>query len=243
VNAKVALVTGGASGIGRAASARLADAGYRVVVTDVDPGGREVAESVGGAVFVEHDVTSEPAWERAVETALQAHGRVDVLVNNAGVVLVRAVTETRLEEWRALQAVNLDGVFLGTKHTVRAMRQHGEGGSIVNVSSASGLVGAPLSSAYCASKGGVRLFTKAVALECAAEGIRVNSIHPGAVRTPIWAKAGIPPEDEAALAAASPLGRMAQPEEVAEGILYLASDASRYVTGSELVIDGGYTAG
>src|SRR5207247_7509322 len=116
-------------------------------------------------------------------------------------------------------------------------------GSIVNVSSASGIVGAPLSSAYCASKGGVRLFTKAVALECAAEGIRVNSIHPGAVRTPIWAKAGMGPQDEAALAGASPLGRMAEPEEVADAILYLASEASRFVTGSELVVDGGYTAG
>jgi 3(or 17)beta-hydroxysteroid dehydrogenase len=134
-----------------------------------------------------------------------------VLVNNAGVTLVRAVTETTLDEWRTLQAVNLDGVFLGTKHAVRAMRRHGDGGSIVNVSSASGLVGAPLSSAYCASKGGIRLFTKAVALECAAEGIRVNSVHPGAVHTPIWAKAGLAPGDEAALAGASRSGGWPSP--------------------------------
>jgi NAD(P)-dependent dehydrogenase (short-subunit alcohol dehydrogenase family) len=212
-------------------------------VTDADPGGRDVAQAIDGAVFVEHDVTSETAWERTIETALQSHGRLDVLVNNAGVALVRAVTDTTLEEWRSLQAVNLDAVFLGTKHAVRAMRLHGEGGSIVNVSSASGLVGAPLSSAYCASKGGVRLFTKAVALECAAEGIRVNSLHPGAVRTPIWAKVGLSLEDEAALAGASPLRRMAEPEEIADAVVYLASDASRFVTGSELVIDGGYTAG
>jgi 3(or 17)beta-hydroxysteroid dehydrogenase len=123
------------------------------------------------------------------------------------------------------------------------MGRHGDGGSIVNVSSASSLVGASLSSVYCASKGGVRLLTKAVALECAAERIRVNSVHPGAVRTPIWAKADIGPEDEAALADSSPLRRMGEPEEVADAILYLASDASRFVTGAELVIGGGYTAG
>jgi NAD(P)-dependent dehydrogenase (short-subunit alcohol dehydrogenase family) len=213
------------------------------VATDIDPRGRDAADAIAGAVFIEHDVTSEAAWTCAIEVTLEAHGRLDVLVNNAGVAFVRALTETTLEEWRALQAVNLDSVFLGTRHAVQAMRLHGDGGSIVNVSSASGLVGAPMSSAYCASKGGVRLFTKAVALECAAEGIRVNSVHPGAVRTPIWAKVGLTPEDEAGMAGASPMGRMADPEEVADAIVYLASDASRFVTGSELVIDGGYTAG
>ena len=156
---------------------------------------------------------------------------------------MRGATDTPLEDWRALMAVNLDGVFLGTKHGVRAMRRHGEGGSIVNISSAAGLVGSPFSSAYSASKGGVRLFTKAVALECAAEAIRVNSVHPGAVRTPIWGKVGFSPDREAAIGAASPVGRMAEPEEIGDAILYLASDASRYVTGSELVIDGGMTAG
>ena len=241
--AGVALVTGGASGIGRATVARLAEAGLRVVVSDVDPAGEQVAAAAGGALFVEHDVADEAAWEHAIETVLQAHGRLDVRVNNAGISLVRPVTETTLAQWRSLMAINADGVFLGTKHAVRAMRRHGGGGSIVNVSSASGLVGAPMSSAYCASKGAVRLFTKAVALECAAEGIRVNSVHPGAVRTAIWAKTGIGPEDEDAIAAASPLGRMAEPEEVADAIVYLTSDAARFMTGSELVIDGGYTAG
>jgi 3(or 17)beta-hydroxysteroid dehydrogenase len=243
VQEKVALVTGGASGIGRAAAARLADAGFLVVVTDVDPAGQRVAAAIPGAMFVEHDVADEPAWERAIQSVLDAHGRLDVLVNNAGLPLVGAVTETTLKDWRALMAVNLDGVFLGTKHGVRAMRRHGDGGSIVNVSSTSGLVGAPFSSAYCASKGGVRLFTKAVALECAAEAIRVNSVHPGPVRTPLWRKVGLGPEAEPAIAASTPLGRMAEPEEVADAILYLASDSSRYVTGSELVIDGGFTAG
>jgi len=212
-------------------------------VTDVDPTGQQVVASIAGAIFAEHDVTDESSWERVIATVLDTHGRLDVLVNNAGISYVRAVTDTTLADWRALMAVNLDGVFLGTKHGVRAMRQHGEGGSIVNVSSAAGLTGSPLSSAYCASKGGVRLFTKAVALECATEAIRVNSVHPGAVRTPIWGKIGVSPELEVVVGAASPLGRMAEPEEVADAILYLASDASRYVTGSELVIDGGVTAG
>jgi 3(or 17)beta-hydroxysteroid dehydrogenase len=243
VQGRVALVTGGASGIGRATAVRLADVGFRVVVSDVDPGGQQVVAAIAGAVFVEHDVTDESSWERAIATVLDTHGRLDVLVNNAGISYVRAVADTTLADWRALMAVNLDGVFLGTKHGVRAMRRHGEGGSIVNVSSAAGLIGSPLSSAYCASKGGVRLLTKAVALECAAEAIRVNSVHPGAVRTPIWGKVGVRPELEAAVGAASPLGRMAEPEEIADAILYLASDASRYVTGSELAIDGGFTAG
>ena len=240
---KVALVTGGASGIGRATATRLADAGFRVVVTDLDPAGGQVAGGIAGAVFVEHDVTKESSWERAIATVLDTHYRLDVLVNNAGISYVRAVTDTTLADWRALMAVNLDGVFLGTKHGVRAMRRNGDGGSIVNVSSAAGLVGLPFMSAYCASKGAVRLFTKAVALECAPEVIRVNSVHPGAVRTPIWAKVGVSPELEASVAAAAPLRRMAEPEEVADAIVYLASDASRYVTGSELVIDGGTTAG
>jgi 3(or 17)beta-hydroxysteroid dehydrogenase len=247
VQGKVALVTGGASGIGRATAVRLADAGFRVVLTDIDPAGQQVVAAIAGAVFVEHDVADEPAWERAIQTVLDTHGRLDVLVNNAGIGRGGAVTNTTLEDWRALMAVNLDGVFLGTKHGVGAMRLHGDGGSIINVSSTAGLVGAAFLSAYCASKGGVRLFTKAVALECAAEAIRVNSVHPGPVRTPIWGKLGLGPEDEAAVTAAvaatSPLARMAEPEEVADAILYLASDASRYVTGSELVIDGGLIAG
>ena len=240
---RVALVTGGASGIGRATVERLARDGLHVVVSDIDPAGEQVAAAADGALFVAHDVADEAAWERAIGAVLQAHGRLDVLVNNAGVSLVMPVTDTTLAQWRGLMAINVDGVFLGTKHGLLAMRRHGEGGAIVNVSSASGLVGGPLASAYCASKGAVRLFTKSVALECAAEGIRVNSVHPGAVRTPIWGKAGIGRADEDAIAASSPLGRMAEPEEVADAIAYLASDAARFMTGSELVIDGGYTAG
>lgn len=240
---RVALVTGGASGIGRATVARLDEAGYRLVVTDLDAGGEAIAAAARNAIFVAHDVADEAAWERAISTTLEAHGRLDVLVNNAGVSTTGAVTDTTLAEWRALMAINLDGVFLGVKHGVAAMRRHGEGGAVVNVSSVSGIVGAPMSSAYCASKGGVRMLTKAVALECAAEGIRVNSVHPGAVRTPIWSKSGIGPQDQEAMAAGLPMGRMAEPAEVAAAIAYLACGDARYVTGSELVIDGGHSAG
>jgi NAD(P)-dependent dehydrogenase (short-subunit alcohol dehydrogenase family) len=239
---RVALVTGGASGIGRATVARLAEAGMRVAASDIDPAGRDVA-AAAGAEFFEHDVADEGAWERVIGDVLHQHGQLDLLVNTAGISMVAPVTDMTLAQWRALMAINLDGVFLGTKHAVRAMRERGAGGCIVNVSSASGLVGGPTASAYCASKAGVRLFSKAVALECAPDRIRVNSVLPGAVLTPIWGKSGMGPPDEDAIAAASPLGRMAAPEEIAEAILYLASDAAAFMTGSELVIDGGYTAG
>jgi 3(or 17)beta-hydroxysteroid dehydrogenase len=252
---KSALVTGAASGIGKATALLFAREGARVVATDIDPAGDQVADAIavagGEAHFVRHDVSNEASWVAAVRRALEAFGRLDVLVNNAGISFAKPLGETTLAEWRRLMAVNLDGVFLGTREGVRAMRRTG-GGSIVNVSSASGLVGSALASAYCASKGAVRLFTKAVALEVAGDGIRVNSIHPGGVRTPIWSKADFWPglveqsgsEDAAlqALGKATPLGRLAEPEEVAEAILYLASDASRFMTGSELVLDGGYTA-
>jgi NAD(P)-dependent dehydrogenase (short-subunit alcohol dehydrogenase family) len=256
IRGKAALVTGAASGIGRATAILFAREGARVLATDLDPAGETVAASIrtdgGEAHFLRHDVSDEASWVGAIRRQLEAFGRLDVLVNNAGISFAKPLGETTLAEWRRLMAVNLDGVFLGTREAVRAMRRSGGGGSIVNVSSASGLVGSPLASAYCASKGGVRLFTKAVALEVAGDGIRVNSIHPGGVRTPIWAKADFWPglveqsgsEDAAfqALAGAAPLGRLADPEEIAEAILYLASDVSKFMTGSELVIDGGYTA-
>ena len=243
MHGKVALVTGGASGIGRATVQRLAAAGCRVVATDVDPAGEQVIAGLDGASFQVHDVADEAAWERVIEATLSAHARLDVLVNNAGISRVGAVTDTTLEDWRRLMAINLDGVFLGCKHGIAAIRRHGDGGAVVNVSSISGIVGAPMASAYCASKGGVRLLTKSLALECAAEGIRVNSVHPGAVRTAIWSTVGLGPDDEAAIAAGQPMGRMAEPEEVADAIAYLASDAAGFMTGSELVIDGGFSAG
>jgi 3(or 17)beta-hydroxysteroid dehydrogenase len=256
MSGKVALVSGAASGIGCAACLLLARAGARVAVTDVDARGEGVAAEIrasgGDAIFRRLDVTSEDDWRGALEHAVATWKRLDCVVNNAGIAAARPVTETSLEEWRRVLAVNLDGVFLGTKHAVATMRRLGGGGSIVNLSSASGLVGSPGASAYCASKGGVRSFTKAVALECAREGIRVNSVHPGGVRTPIWekaewwpglvAQAGGAEAAYAVLEKATPAGRMADPEEIAHAILYLACDDSRFVTGSELVVDGGFTA-
>ncbi len=181
------------------------------------------------------------------------YDRLNILVNNAGIALGGSITELSLLDWRRLMAVNLDGVFLGTKHAIPIM-QKSPGGSIVNVSSASGMVGAPTSAAYSASKGGVRLFTKAVALECAqaSHKIRVNSIHPAAVATPMFEK--VPNWNDFVnqmgglegawkkIAESTPLGRVAQPHEIANAILFLASDASSYMTGSELIIDGGFTA-
>jgi NAD(P)-dependent dehydrogenase (short-subunit alcohol dehydrogenase family) len=253
---KVAIVTGAASGIGRATALLFGREGARVVATDIASSGETVMQEIraagGLATFIVHDVTDESTWLKVMTRTLDTYGRLDVLVNNAGIAMSRTVTEMTLAEWREQMAVNLDSVFLGTKHAVRAMRQSGRGGSIVNVSSVSGMVGSPSTSAYAASKGGVRMLSKAVAVECAPDGIRVNAVFPGGVRTPIWENADwwdgfvrqVGSEEEAwkKLEAAAPLGRMGQPDEIAEAILYLASDASRYVTGSELVIDGGYTA-
>jgi NAD(P)-dependent dehydrogenase (short-subunit alcohol dehydrogenase family) len=253
---KVALVTGAASGIGRATAVLLAREGARVVATDISSAGEEVARELraegGQALFVAHDVTDEVAWHAVMSRTLESHGRLDVLVNNAGISTSRPVTELSLAEWREQLAVNLDGVFLGIKYAVRTMRAGGRGGSIINVASVSGLVGSPGTAAYSASKGGVRMLSKAVAMECAGDRIRVNAVFPGGVRTPIWqnadwwkgfvAKVGSEEEAWKQLDASAPLGRMGEPEEIAEAILYLASDASSYVTGTELVVDGGYTA-
>ena len=253
---RVVVITGAASGIGAATARACAREGARVVVTDVDKRGVAIAEAItkegGDALFCELDVADEGAWERALTAATSRFGRVDVLVNNAGIATTAPLTEMTLEFWRSVTSINLDGVFLGTKHAVIAMRKTG-GGVIVNLSSAMGLIGASRASAYCASKGGVRLFTKAVALECAADNIRVNSIHPGGVDTPIWNKQPWWPEfaekvggDDAARQAmvqTTPLKRMASPDEIAQAIIFLASDASAFMTGSELVIDGGFTAG
>lgn len=253
---KVALVTGAASGIGRATAKLLGREGARVVVTDISPVGEQVAQEIraaGGLAFsVVHDVTDEVTWQKVMARTVDVYGRLDVLVNNAGIAMSRSVAEMTMAEWREQMAVNLDAVFLGTKYAVRTMRLGKRGGSIINVSSVSGLVGSPGTAAYSASKGGVRMLTKAVAMECAPDGIRVNAVFPGGVRTPIWQNADwwdgfvqqVGSEDEAwkKLEGASPLGRMGEPEDIAEAILYLASDASRYVTGTDLVVDGGYTA-
>jgi NAD(P)-dependent dehydrogenase (short-subunit alcohol dehydrogenase family) len=259
VQGKVALVTGGASGIGEAVSELLAREGASVMVTDVDDlNGPEVAARIkkagGEASFLHHDVTSEARWIEVVAEVMKCYGRLDVLVSNAGIgISVPSITEMSLADWRRQIAINLDGVFLSVKHCLPAMRKTG-GGSVIMMSSLAGLRGGAGHSGYCATKGGVRLFAKAIAMECATfgDGIRVNSVHPGFIDTPIWGKipneaagggqnAPIDPGELAKIA--TPLGRAGEAAEVAQGVLYLASDASRYVTGTELVIDGGMNAG
>lgn len=253
VNGKVALVTGGASGIGRGAAEKLASEGATVVLTDIqDHLGAEVVAGIqkagGKADYIRHDVTSEDAWGDVVAQVKARHGRLDILVNNAGIGLGGSVLEMTLADWQKQNAVNLDGVFLGVKHCIPLIREGGRGGSIINISSVAGLKGAPNLAGYCATKGGVRLFTKAVAMECAGakDGIRVNSVHPGIIETPIWTtvlggQPGVnaPPDLDAMSELAVPLGVKGVPEDIANGILWLASDESRYVTGAELVIDGG----
>ena len=252
VEGKVALVTGGASGIGRGCAEKLAAEGAAVVITDLqDAKGAEVVAAIktaGGACeYLHHDVTDEGAWENVIGQVKTRHGRLDILVNNAGIGLADSVLTMSLADWRRQTAVNLDGVFLGVKHSIPLMREGG-GGSIINMSSVAGLKGSAILAGYCATKGGVRLFTKAVALECSAanDGIRVNSVHPGIIETPIWLTVmptgdgtNTPPDLDAMSTMAVPLGVKGYPEDIANGVLWLASDESRYVTGAELVIDGG----
>jgi 3(or 17)beta-hydroxysteroid dehydrogenase len=250
VKGKVALVTGAGLGLGRAAALMLAREGARVIVTDIkEAEGAEVADEIvaagGEAMFMLHDVASSEAWRSVIASTLSRFGKLDILVNNAGVLFSSKIEETPLEKWRWLMSINCDGVFLGTKHAIVAMRDRG--GSIINLSSVAGLVGLPEISAYCASKGAVALFTKAAALECAKSGykIRVNSIHPGGIWTPMLegfvGKRGEAQADAAA-AGMHPVGHAGEPDDIAYGVVYLASDESKFVTGAELVIDGGYTA-
>ncbi len=269
---KSAIVTGAASGIGRATAIALAREGAAVLLTDIDEsGGRETLATIhasgGIAAWHHQDVVDEAQWQAVIAQAVRLHGHLDTLVNNAGIGSGRLVTEMPLEAWNRQLAINLTGPFLGTKHAVPAMRAHiqaaspGEarGASIINISSVAGLEGAPGLAGYCATKGGIRLFSKAVAKEYAADRIRCNSVHPGIIDTPIWTKideggmqathdalgtaqgANSLPVDAIARAG-TPLQRPGQPQEIAAGIVFLASDESAFITGSELVIDGGWTA-
>ncbi|OUI87352.1 glucose 1-dehydrogenase [Acetobacter tropicalis] len=250
VDGKVAIVSGAALGIGKAAALLLAQEGASVIVGDInkEEGQKTVSEiegKGGKALFALLDVRKEEDWKSVIEGALSRFGRLDIMVNNAGIAYSGSVESTTLEDWRRVQSINLDGVFLGTKYAIEGIRQHGAGGSIINLSSIEGLIGDPELAAYNASKGGVRIFTKSSALHCAKAGykIRVNSVHPGYIWTPMVA--GLTQEDEAArkrLVDLHPIGHLGEPDDIAYGILYLASDESKFVTGSELVIDGGYTA-
>jgi NAD(P)-dependent dehydrogenase (short-subunit alcohol dehydrogenase family) len=249
---KSVVITGGALGIGRACALKFAEEGAAVAVTDVDVNkGSIVAEEIrgrgGDAVFVEHDVADEAGWERVMRTVIERYKKLDVLVNNAGVALAKDIEHTTLEEWRWLMSINLEGVFLGTKHAIQTMKANGSG-SIVNLSSIEGLVGDPNLAAYNASKGGVRLLTKSAALYCAKAGynIRVNSVHPGYIWTPMvenfLKSQGDVAQGRKLLDSLHPIGHVGEPDDIAYGVLYLASDESKFVTGTELVIDGGYTA-
>ena len=244
---KVALISGGARGMGSAEARMFAREGAKVVIGDLlEAEGRqveaEINEAGGECVFVHLDVTQEEEWQRAVETAVSRFGKLDVLVNNAGIVRRTSLEDTSIEDWDLVMAVNAKGVFLGTKAAIPEMRKAG-GGSIVNISSTAGLTGDTITQpSYNASKGAVRIFTKSVAIQYAKEGIRVNSVHPGAIDTLMAGERLTNPELQKRIVDKTPLGRSAEPEEVAYGVLFLASDESSFMTGSELVIDGGWTA-
>ena len=247
MDGKVALISGGARGQGAAEARLFAQEGAKVVIGDLlDVDGMrvaaEIAELGGEAVYVHLDVTREEDWQSAVQAAVSAFGKLDVLVNNAGIWRRGRVEDTSVEDWDAVQNVNSKGVFLGTKAAIPEMRKAG-GGSVINISSTAGLVGGPRSTAYTASKGAVRLFTKATAIQYAGEGIRSNSIHPGPIDTEmiqqVWQGEDNSREESIAR---TPLGRVGTVDDIAYGALFLASDESSFMTGSELVIDGGSTA-
>jgi cyclopentanol dehydrogenase len=247
---KVAIVTGGASGIGAATSRLFVGEGARgVVIADVnETAGKtleaELTRAGENVMFRNLDVTQEAQWTATIQAVLARYGRLDVLVNNAGrggPISRPVVEETTEEAWDLMFAANAKGVFLGTKHAIPAMRQTG-GGSVINVVSVYALVGSGLGTAYSASKGAARAFTRTAAVQYAAEGIRVNAVFPGFVETPMTRDLHAQPGVREERTALTPLGRLATPEEIAWGILFLASDESSYMTGSELVIDGGVTA-
>ncbi len=243
---KVAFISGGARGMGAAEARLFAREGASVAIGDIleEEGRRleaEINES-GQCIFVRLDVTSEADWRNAIAATVRRFGRLDILVNNAGVSAHGRVEDVTEADWDRVMDINAKGVFLGTRHAIPEMRRAG-GGSIINISSQLGLVGTDTSSPqYQASKGAVRLLTKATAIQYAREGIRCNSVHPGPIVTPMTERSRADPERYKLMLSRIPMGRFGLPEEVAAGVLYLASDESAYVTGSELVIDGGWTA-
>ncbi len=259
LDGKVALISGGAKGIGAATARLMAQAGARIVIGDVlTEQGRAVADDIGDAAkFVSLDVTNESAWQDACAAGVGTFGKVDVLVNNAGFFLGKSIEEATVEEWNSMAAINMTGVFLGTKHCTGALRESGQdsphGSSVVNLSSIAGLVGAPLDPLYSMTKGGVTLFTKSQAVVFAQKGdrIRVNAVHPGVIDTDMGQKtidvraAAYKGERDRAVRDAEirhPIGRMGTVEDVARAIVFLASDDSGFMTGSSLVVDGGLTA-
>lgn len=244
---KVALISGGARGQGAVEAKLFAREGAKVVFGDIlDESGKqveaEIHEAGGEATYVHLDVTREDDWRTAVNTAIDRYGKLDILVNNAGILIRKGIEDTTEEDWDRIMGVNAKGAFLGTKHSIPAMRQAG-GGSIVNISSTAGLVASPSGSAsYTASKGAVRLLTKSTAVQYAKEGIRCNSIHPGPIDTDMIQETLTDPAKLEERMERLPMGRVGTADEIAYGVLYLASEEASFVTGSELVIDGGTTA-
>jgi NAD(P)-dependent dehydrogenase (short-subunit alcohol dehydrogenase family) len=250
VAGKVALVTGAASrpGLGSATAERLAQEGARVVVTDRDGAG---AEAVAAALREQglvahahpHDVTSEADWERVLSAIAADQGRLDILVNNAGIAVLRPIDALTTADWARQIDVNLTSVYLGTRLSVRAMRAQGGGGAIVNLASVAGYIGVPACSAYAASKAGVRLFSRTIAMETAREGIRVNAVLPGMIWTNMQRVAlADNPDEYDRIVAAIPMGRMGDAEDIGNMILFLASDEAKYITGQDFIVDGGLTA-
>ena len=244
---RVAFISGGARGLGAAEARMFAQEGAKVVMGDIldDDGHKveaEINETDGEALFLHLDVTSEAEWQQAISATVARFGKLDVLVNNAGITPYGTGDDTTVEIWDRVMEINSKGVFLGTKTAIPEMKKAG-GGSIINISSIAGMVGSAfVQPVYHASKGAVRLLTKATAIQYANDGIRCNSIHPGPMMTPMTEFTRSDPDRYELSVARIPMGRFGEPEEVAHGALYLASDESSYVTGSELVIDGGVTA-
>ncbi len=251
VQGKVALVTGAGLGLGRATSLLLAKEGAKLVVTDIDEKlaaqtAAAIGEAAGEVLSLRHDVSDPDEWSSVMAAVEKKFGRLDVLVNNAGIAIAKTIEDTTLAEWRRTMAVNLDGVFLGCQAGIGLMKK--TGGSIVNLSSIDGIIGEADLAAYCASQGGVRTLTKAVAVHCAEQkyGIRCNSIHPGYVWTPqtenYLRDLGRLEEERAKALSRHPIGFLGEPSDIAYMVLYLASDESKFVTGAEMVVDGGYLA-
>lgn len=243
---KVVIITGGVGGIGSATVRRFAVEGAKLVIVDVNENegealASELKDDGYAATFISLDATNEQQWIRAVDATIEKYGQLDILVNNAGIFRMETVDETDLELWNRIQEVNATGVFLGIKHGAATMRRSG-GGSIVNISSGAGIVGSATGAAYHASKGAVRLLTKAAAIQYAADGIRVNSVHPGVTNTPMIRELMADETAGAGFLAGTPMGRLGRPEEIANAILFLASDEASFITGAELVVDGGFTA-
>ena len=261
VDGKVALVTGGARGIGGMSAQKLAEAGAKVVITDLREDEAQatlaaIRAAGGEAKFFKHDVADEDQWVAAVKFAVESYGGVDILLNNAGIAgAAKPLEELSLDSWRRLMSINLDGVFLGFKHVIPSMKSRAHmwkgGGSIISISSIMGFIGGARSAAYCASKGGVRLLTKAAALELAPAKIRVNSVHPGFINTPLL-RAGQEAMDQRqeggfqrwvdGIVSRHPLGRLGEEQDIAHAVRFLASDDAAFMTGTEVVVDGGYLA-